>query len=177
MIKKVAFLFCAAYLCSVNLSAQFKLPKTFVAFHGLYALPQDNNLSNNFNYGLGVDAEAGFGFGKNMITGSIGYINYTAKNNTTGALSFIPIEVGYRRYFLLGLFADAKMGIGVESIPDHAEAVNLNNSTNFLYEFGGGFKVLGSEAIVNFTSCKNSFGSGSNWSNNLMYRIGYCLKL
>ncbi len=177
MVKKIAFLFCVVYLCSSTLMAQFKLPKTFVAFHGIYATPQDDKLSSNYHFGLGVDAEGGLGFGKNMITGSIGYINFAAKDNVNGALSYIPVAVGYRRYFFLGLFADAKLGIAMQSIPDKTTSLPLDNSTNFLYEFGGGFKVMGIEAIVNFASSKNSNGNAATWSNNMIYRVGYCLKL
>lgn len=177
MIKNVSFLFCMLTLITYNAIAQFKLPKTFVAFHGIYASPQDDNLSNNYHYGLGVDAEAGLGLGKTMITGSIGYLNFTAKNNTSGNLSFIPIEVGVRRYFLLGLFADAKVGVGVQSIPNDAQSVKLDNSSNFMYEIGAGFKVMGVEAVINFESAKNSNGNAANWSNNLLFKLGYCLKL
>jgi|GEM_PF-2889450 len=177
MVKKIAFLFCAVYFSTLSLMAQFKLPKTFVAFHGLYATPQDDKLSGHFHYGLGLDAEGGLGFGKNMITGSIGYINFTAKDNQTGALSYIPVELGYRRYFFLGLFADAKLGVAMQSIPDKNTSIPLDNSTNFIYEFGGGFKLMGIEATVNFASSKNSNGNAATWSNNFIYRIGYCLKL
>ena len=177
MIKNVSFLFCMLIFIAYNAAAQFKLPKTFVAFHGIYASPQDDNLSNHYHFGLGVDAEAGLGLGKTMITGSIGYLNFTAKDNTSGNLSFIPLEVGVRRYFLLGLFADAKVGVGVQSIPENAQQVHLDNSSNFMYEFGAGFKVMGVEGIINFASAKNSNGNAANWSNNLLFKLGYCLKL
>ena len=175
MIKNASFLFCMIFLMTYNANAQFKLPKTFVAFHGIYASPQDDNLSNAFHYGLGVDAEAGIGIGKTMLTGSIGYLNFSAKDNTVGNLSFIPIEVGVRRYFLLGLFADAKAGVGLQSMPSTASSVKIDNSSNFMYEVGAGFKILSIEAVVNFESSKNS--SSDTWSNNFLFKLGYCLKL
>jgi len=177
MIKKVAFLFCLITLGAFSLKAQFKIPRFFVGFHGIYAQPQDDKMTANYHYGIGVDAEGGLGFGKTMITCSVGYLNFTAKDNTSGSLSFIPIEAGIRRYFLLGLFADAKAGVGVQSIPNKASDVPLDNSANLMYELGGGFKVMGIEAIINYASCKNSNGNAATWSNNFLFKIGYCLKL
>ena len=177
MVRKIAFLFCVLSFCCFGSKAQFKLPKVFVAFHGIYAAPQDDKLANNFHFGLGADAEAGFGFGKNMITASLGYINFTAMDNKNGSLSYLPLEVGYRRYFFLGLFADAKVGVALQSIPDKSTSLPLDNSTNLLYELGGGFKVMGIEATINFASSKNSNGNAATWSNNFLYRIGYCLKI
>ena len=124
---------------------------------------------------MGVDAEAGIGLGKTLLTGSIGYLNFSAQDKTIGNLSFIPIEVGVRRYFLLGLFADAKAGVGVQSLPSSATTIPIDNSSNFMYEVGAGFKILSIEAVINFESSKN--GSDNTWNNNVLFKLGYCLKL
>jgi len=177
MIKKLAFLFSVLCMICFTGHSQFKLPKFYVAFHGIYGSPIDATLTKNYNYGLGADAEAGLGFGKTMVTASLGYINYAATDNTKGALSFFPIKANVRQYFLLGLFANAGLGIGLQSAPTPSSvaAIQFDNSSNLLYEAGIGFKLIGIEGMLNYGSWKNS--TTNTWNSNWLFKLGYALKL
>ena len=175
MIKKLAFLFSVLTLTVLSGHAQFKLPKFYVGFHGIYGSPIDATLSKNYNYGLGADAEAGLGFGKTMVTASLGYINYAATNNTNGALSFFPIKANVRQYLLMGLFANAGLGVAIQSVPTSVPNYSFDNSSNLLYEAGIGFKLVGIEGMINYGSWKNS--TTNTWNSNWLLKLGYALKL
>lgn len=85
----------------------------FVFAHGVYASPVQSDFKNNYSYGLGAEGGVGLGTGKTFFTGTVGYTFFNARPEATGNLTYAPMKLGVRRYFLPGnlLFIHADGGV------------------------------------------------------------------
>jgi len=161
----VTFLFFS--VCS---KAQFKLPKVLAFGNFTYANPA-GDFKNNYNNGTGFEIGGGLGFGKTLITASTGSIKYQAvSSNALGDLKVTPIKVGIRQYLLLGLFINGDVGYAIQSYSN-----NSATASNFLYEIGGGVKLLGLiELGVAYTGWQTPASTNANA---LLLKAGLAIKL
>ena len=141
-----------------------QLPKALVFGNFTYASPQ-GNFANSYNNGTGFEVGGGIGFGKNVLYASTGYITYSGNNIAN--YKVVPVKIGLRRYLLLGLFLNGAVGVANQS---YVSAT----SSNFLHEFGAGFKMLGLfEAGAAYTGWTNNGSS----LNALLLKAGLSIKL
>src|SRR4051812_36864167 len=107
----------AANLLFSSVSAQ--LPKALVFGNVTYANPT-GSFKGISNYGIGYEIGGGIGFGKTILMGSVGHMQYHIPSGAPGYLTFesqepdvkfTPIKVGVRRYLLLGLFVNGNLGM------------------------------------------------------------------
>jgi hypothetical protein len=148
-----------------------QLPKVLAFGNFTYGSPSSTDFKNISNYGTGYELGAGFGFGKTMLIGSIGQINYHLPQQSIGGVilfekedyKITPIKVGLRRYLLLGLFLNGNLGIAIS-----------NSKSHFLYEAGAGYKLGFFEIGAAYTSYKLS--SNLNTSA-FLFKAGLAIKL
>jgi hypothetical protein len=110
----------------------------FVFAHGQYASPVQNSFKNDYNFGAGAEGGVGIGPGKTKFVGTIGYMVFKASSKEMSNTIYIPMKVGFRKYFLptnlLFINADA----GVANIKDRT----TNSSyARFTGDVGGGAKL------------------------------------
>ncbi|MES2330312.1 MAG: hypothetical protein V4539_11960 [Bacteroidota bacterium] len=173
-IIQISVLLIAANLIFVSLSAQ--LPKALVFGNVTYANPT-SSFKDISNYGIGYELGGGIGFGKTILMGSVGYMQYHLPNPTSGGLvfesqepdmKFTPIKVGIRRYLLLGLFVNGNLGMAVRK---WGTTPNVNY---FLYEAGAGYKLGFFEVGAAYTGYSSSGHTGINA---LLLKAGLAIKI
>ncbi|MES2373674.1 MAG: hypothetical protein V4557_13925 [Bacteroidota bacterium] len=173
-IIQFSVLLIAANLIFVSVSAQ--LPKALVFGNVTYANPS-GSFKDVSNYGIGYELGGGIGFGKTILIGSVGHMQYHIPNPTPGGLlfespepdiKFTPIKVGIRRYLLLGLFVNGNLGMAIRKWGS-TEKVNY-----FLYEAGAGYKLGFFEVGAAYTGYSSS---GRIKVNALLLKAGLAIKI
>lgn len=129
-----------AILMIAGLYSNVQAQKIFFAFaHGQYASPVQNSFRSAYNYGAGAEGGAGIKVDKKtFVTGTIGYMIFNSPSKDIGNITYIPMKVGVRKYFLPTnlLFVHADAGIG--KINDKTDN---SSSTRFSADMGGGIKL------------------------------------
>ncbi|THU37114.1 hypothetical protein FAM09_19375 [Niastella caeni] len=140
----------------------------FLFAHGQYASPVQSSFKNDYNFGLGAEGGVGIGTGKTFFTGTVGYTVFDARSGEVGNITYVPMKVGLRRYFLpanlLFIHADA----GVAHIKD-----KTTNSTysRFTADVGAGAKLGPFEVGVAYDGFSRSGSSGyASW---LAFKAGW----
>ncbi|MEO8173795.1 MAG: hypothetical protein ABI581_11955 [Sediminibacterium sp.] len=173
-IIQFSVLLIAANLLFVCVSAQ--LPKALVFGNVTYANPA-GSFKNYSNYGIGYEIGGGIGFGKTILMGSVGYIQYHLPNPTLSGIAFesqepdikfTPIKVGIRRYLLLGLFVNGNLGMAIRKWG------NTSNVNYFLYEAGAGYKLGFFEVGAAYTGYSSS---GHLKIDALLLKAGLAIKI
>lgn len=167
-IIEFSFLLFAFNLFFTTAGAQ--LPKALVFGNATYATPVNSEFKDRCNYGIGYEVGGGVGFGKTMLTGSVGGMRYHfPRQVVNGVVLFeeesfnvTPIKIGFRRYLLLGLFLNANAGIAVS-----------NSKSPFLYEAGAGYKLGFFEIGAAYTGYK----VGGINNNSLLFKAGLAVKI
>jgi hypothetical protein len=132
--KKMMGFFIAAILVAYcnNLHAQHLV---LLFGHGIYAAPEDKNLKNGYNTGLGAEAGAGIGRNKTFIVATIGYSHFFKENsNPAGDVSVVPLKAGLRQYVfskLIYIHGD----LGVDKITN-----KISSDSHFSGDIGAGIK-------------------------------------
>ena len=156
---------------ATNSSAQFKLPHLQLVGMGVYSTPTGNAFKDGYKAGLGLEAGAGIGLGSTMLMGTLGYQSY-ANNplNTYGNLRVTSFKAGIRQYIFLGhLFLLGNLGTAVQSYSKNSET-----GSNFLYEYGAGFRLFGLELQATQTHWQQPLPITSNAFN---VKLGFSFKL
>jgi hypothetical protein len=174
-IIQIFVLLFAANLTITGISAQLpKLPKVLVFANGQYASPVNDDFKKFCNYGYGFEVGAGIGLGKTILIASTGQLIYNFPERTVNGFvvsghetfKFTPLKFGMRQYLIAGLFLTGQLGVAMRS----------NNSSQFLYEGGAGFKLGFFEVAAAYTGHK--FGDGNIFNaNSLLLKAGLALKL
>jgi hypothetical protein len=140
----------------------------FVFAHGQYASPLQASFKNDYNFGLGAEAGAGIGFGsKTFLTGTVGYTVFDARVKDLKNITFVPMKLGFRRYFLpanlLFIHADA----GVAHIKD-----KTNNAaySRFSGDVGAGVKLGPFEVGVAYDGFAKEEAGYASW---LAFKAGW----
>lgn len=162
----IGFLFAAT-----NSYAQFKLPYLQLVGMGVYSTPTNSAFKDGFKSGLGVEAGAGLGLGSTMLMGTVGYQTYSNNGlNTSGNLRVTSIKAGIRQYIFLGhLFLLGNLGNAMQSYSS-----NGAKSSNFIYEYGAGFRLFGLELQATQTHWEQPLPFTSNAFN---VKLGFSFKL
>jgi hypothetical protein len=160
-----------AGLLAAGLPARVQAQKLFFVFvHGQYATPSQTSFKDNYNFGLGAEGGAGIGFGKTFFTGTVGYTVFDAKSNTEsgkGNLTYVPMKLGIRRYFLPGhlLFVHADAGVA------HIKEKSAGSYSRFTGDVGAGVKLGPLEAGVAYDGFSQSDPSGfASW---IGFKLGW----
>lgn len=149
-----------------------KRPRALVFGNIAYASPSNNGLDQNYKGGVAGEFGAGVGLGKTIFTGSIGYQLYSSRSGVTaGNLRIVPIKAGVRRYLIGSVFLQANGGIAFQTY------ANANNSgSSFVYELGGGLKLMKLlELQLTTNNWKQPNASGR--SNALLFKAGWSIRL
>ncbi|WP_205511668.1 outer membrane beta-barrel protein [Longitalea arenae] len=140
----------------------------FVFAHGQYASPVQSSFKNDYNFGLGAEAGVGIGPGKTKLVGTVGYTVFDAKSKELGNITYVPVKVGFRRYFLPGnlLFLHADAGIG------HIKDKTTNSSySRFTADVGAGAKLGPLEVGIAYDGFKRVGADGyASW---LAFKAGW----
>ena len=156
------------------ISVNAQVPKALIYGNFTIASPQGDEFTKAYGQGAGGEIGGGIGFGKTMLIGSLGYINYAAANanvNILGDLKVVPIKVGVRQYLVGKLFVNGQIGAAVESYTKSSAT-----GTKFLYEVGAGVKIIHLiELGVAYTGYPSAAG-GTNY-NSLLFKVGFSVKL
>lgn len=129
----------------------------FLFAHGQYASPVQNSFKNDYNFGAGVEGGVGIGPGKTKLVGTIGYTVFNANTKGVRNITYIPMKVGFRKYFLPAniLFINADAGVA------HINDRTFNSSyQRFTGDVGGGAKLGAFELGLAF----NGFASPQGYS-------------
>ncbi len=159
------------------ISASAQVPKALVYGNFTIAVPQGDDFTKAYGQGAGGEIGGGIGFGKTMLIGSLGYINYAAANanvNILGDLKVIPIKVGIRRYLVGKLFVNGQIGAAVESYTKSSAT-----GTKFLYEVGAGVKIIHLiEVGLAYTGYPAAAAAPYDIKyNSLLFKVGFSVKL
>ncbi|HEX6429898.1 MAG TPA: hypothetical protein VF008_19525 [Niastella sp.] len=141
----------------------------FVFAHGQYASPVQTSFKNDYNFGLGAEGGVGIGFGtKTFLTGTVGYTVFDAKSGEVGNITYVPMKVGLRRYFLPAnlIFIHADAGVG------HIKDKTTNSSySRFTADVGAGVKLGPFEVGVAYDGFSRDGSSGyASW---LAFKAGW----
>jgi len=111
----------------------------FVFAHAQYASPVQASFKNDYNYGVGGEAGAGINLGKKtFLTGTAGYTVFNAPSKEIGNITYVPMKLGVRKYFLPTnlLFIHADAGVA------HIKDKTYNSSySRFSGDVGAGIKL------------------------------------
>lgn len=131
----------------------------FLFAHGQYASPVQNSFKNDYNFGLGGEAGVGIGTGKTFFTGTVGYMVFNGTGEA-GNITFVPMKVGLRRYFLPMnlLFINVDAGVG------HIKDKTTNSSySRFTGDVGAGAKLGPFEIGVAYDGFSRDGGGYASW--------------
>jgi hypothetical protein len=169
MQKKLIIL---SFCCAVTIATKAQLPKVLAYGNVLVAAPNNTDFKNNYNTGFGGEVGVGFGLGKTLLTGSVGYLEFNSYgNNTIGNLQVIPVKLGIRRYLIGKLFVSAQGGLAMQQLKESSIS-----GSPFIYEVGAGVKVL---KLIELGLGYNSFTpKGLPYdANSILYKAGFSIKL
>ncbi len=155
-----------------NSSAQLKLPHLQLIANANYATPANDAFTDVNKAGLGVEAGAGLGYGSTMFMATLGYQRFGASTtNLAGDLNVTSIKAGLRQYILLGrLFLLGNIGTAIQSY----SGISTKGS-NLIYEFGGGFRLLGLELQLSKSYWQQPINTPA--SNAFNVKVGFSFKL
>ncbi|MDB5232068.1 MAG: hypothetical protein JWN76_2873 [Chitinophagaceae bacterium] len=125
----------------------------FLFAHGIYSVPANNDMSNNYKFGAGGEAGVGVGMKKTFITGTIGYSSFSSKTtpiyNTKNNLTYVPIRVGLRHY-VFGKLVYLKGDAGLANVKTQSGS----GSSKFTSSLGAGVKFGGIELEGDYEGVK-----------------------
>lgn len=129
-----------AILIIAGLYSGVQAQKIFFAFaHGQYASPVQNSFKADYNYGAGAEGGAGVKVGKKtFLTGTVGYMVFNSPSKDLGNITYIPMKVGVRKYFLPTNLLFVHTDAGVGQIKDKT---TNSTSSRFSADVGGGVKL------------------------------------
>ena len=170
--KLSLFIIIAMLFCVASNAQLLKRPRALVYGNLAYASPSGNTLSTNYRAGIAGEFGAGLGLGKTIFTGSIGYQLFSSRQGVAaGNLRIVPVKIGVRRYLVGSIFLQAHGGIAAQSY-----AHSGVNGSSFVYELGGGLKLL---KLLEIQLTTNSWKqpTASDRSNAWMLKAGWSLRL
>ena len=172
-ISKLSLFLLLVLVFSSETEAQIiKRPRALLFGNLAYVSPYGAGLDANYRGGVAGEFGGGLGLGKTMLTGSIGYQLISSRSGVAaGNLRIIPIKVGIRRYLVGSIFLQANGGIASQSY-----AHNGPSGSSFVYELGGGLKLL---KLLELQLTTNSWKqpSASARSNALFFKAGWSIRL
>jgi len=140
----------------------------FVFAHGQYASPVQTSFKNDYNFGLGAEAGAGINLGKKtFLTGTVGYTVFNAPSKEISNLTYVPMKLGVRKYFLPTnlLFIHADAGVA------HIKDKTINSSySRFSGDVGAGVKLGLFELGVDFDGFSRVNAGYASW---LAFKAGW----
>jgi hypothetical protein len=160
---------CIATLLLSGIYTGAQAQKVFFLFgHGQYASPVRSSFKDNYGYGLGAEAGAGIGANKTFFTATIGYSYFDARSGKeVGNLTYIPIKVGIRQYYLPAKILFLHVDAGMATIKEKGGS----SMSRFTADVGGGVKLGPFEFGVAFDGFVNDgFNSWVGFKGG--YRIG-----
>lgn len=175
MKSKIIALF--AMICCVGSGfAQFKLPKALIFANVNYASPANEKFNVSNRGAWGGEAGLGLGFGKTLVTGTVGYQVFGVKiNNLGGDLQVIPLKAGIRQYVALGkVFFLGNVGTALQSFKDITN--NRIQTNNLMWEGGVGVKLIGLELQGTYSGWQHPMGTIGN-ATMLNVKLGWSFKL
>jgi hypothetical protein len=131
-------------LCMLTLFTNANAQRIFFGFvHGEYAKPTNDD----FKYGLGIEAGAGVGLGKNFLVGTVGYTWLNSKATGATNIRYSPYKLGLRRYVLRkNVFVKADAGLAGIKFPE------ASSTTRFTADVGFGVKLTAMETTAEYTT-------------------------
>jgi hypothetical protein len=129
----------------------------FLFAHGQYASPVQNSFKHDYNFGAGAEGGVGIGPGKTKFIGTIGYTVFNASSKGMRNITYIPMKVGIRKYFLPAklLFINADAGVA------HIKDKTINSSySRFTGDVGAGIKL----GLFEMGIAYNGFASRQGYS-------------
>ena len=143
----------------------------FLFAHGQYASPLQANFKHDYNYGVGAEAGAGLGFGsKTFLTGTVGYTIFNAPSKEIGNITYVPMKLGFRRYFLPANLLFIQADAGVAHIKDKTYS---SSYSRFSGDVGAGVKLGPFEVGVAYDGfARDGAGYASWWAFKAGWRFG-----
>jgi hypothetical protein len=144
----------------------------FLFAHGQYLSPLQSDFKNVYNYGLGAEGGIGLGVGNTFFTGTVGYSVFNSKSGTdVGNLTYVPVKVGIRHYFLpmhlIYIHADAGVG--------NIKIKSGDSYSRFTGDIGAGVKLGPLEAGIAYDGFSRKDPSGyASW---LAFKVGWRMGL
>lgn len=129
-----------AILLIAGLYSGVQAQKLFFAFaHGQYASPVQTSFRNDYNYGAGAEGGVGVKVGKKeFLTGTVGYTVFNSPSKELGNITYVPMKIGLRKYFLPTNLLFVHVDAGVGNIKD--KTTNSSYS-RFTADAGAGVKL------------------------------------
>jgi hypothetical protein len=141
----------------------------FFFVHGQYAQPMQSSFKNNYNFGLGGDAGVGLGTGKTKLVGTVGYTFFDAKSGEAGNITYVPMKLGIRRYFLPANLIFIHADAGVATIKDKT----IDGSySRFTADVGAGAKLGPMDVGIAYEGFSNRAGT-SGFTSWLAFKVGW----
>jgi hypothetical protein len=149
-----------AMLMIAGLYSRVQAQKIFFAFaHGQYASPVQNSFKADYNYGAGAEGGAGVKVDKKtFLTGTVGYMVFNSPAKDIGNITYIPMKLGVRKYFLPTNLLFVHTDLGVGQIKDKT---TNTSSTRFSADVGGGVKLGPFEMGIAFDGFTRNGGYAS----------------
>lgn len=172
--KLSLFIIMVTGFCSLSQAQILKRPRALIFGNLAYADPTGTGSGLDANYRAGVAGEfgGGLGLGKTIFTGSIGYQLFNSRPGVAaGNLRIVPVKVGVRRYLVGSIFLQAHGGIATQSY-----AQSGAKGSSFVYELGGGLKIL-RLLEVQLTTNRWKQPAAFNRSNAWFLKAGWSLRL
>jgi len=170
--KLFLFTIIAMVFCVEAQAQLLKRPRALVFGNLAYASPSGSGLDANYRAGVAGEFGGGLGLGKTIFTASVGYQVYSSRPGVTvGNLRVIPLKFGVRRYLLGSIFLQGHGGIATQSYTSSG-----TKGSSFVYELGGGLKIL---KLLEVQLTTNSWKQPAsfNRSNAWMLKAGWSLRL
>ena len=170
-VRKIIQVFVLVLISNLAINNSYAQKHKILAFGNFtYAVPTHTDFAKISDYGTGYEMGIGFGFGKTMVTGSIGTIKYHLPQQAAGGVilfeeaeySVTPVKFGIRQSILLGLFLNANLGMAIR-----------NSKGHFLYEAGAGYKLSFFEVGAAYTS----YNLSGLKINSFLFKAGLAFKL
>ena len=125
----------------------------FLFAHGIYSVPVNNDMTNNYRFGAGGEIGAGVGMKKTFVTGTVGYSVFSSKSTPTinikNNLNYTPIRVGLRHY-VFGKLVYVKGDVGLANV----KIQSGSGSSKFTSSLGAGVKFGGIEVETDYEGVK-----------------------
>lgn len=125
----------------------------FLFAHGIYSVPANNDMTNNYRFGAGGEIGVGVGMKKTFVTGTVGYSAFSSKSSATynikNNLNYAPIRVGLRHY-VFGKLVYLKGDLGLANV----KMQSGSGSSKFTSSLGAGVKFGGIELETDYEGVK-----------------------
>lgn len=170
--KLSLFIIILMSICTVLQAQILKRPRALMFGNIAYASPTGSGLDANYRGGVAAEFGGGLGLGKTILTGSVGYQLFSSRAGVTaGNLRIVPLKLGVRRYLLGSIFLQAHGGIATQTY-----AHSSTKSSSFVYELGGGLKILKLLEVQLTTNSWKQPGATAR-SNAWFLKAGWSLRL